>query len=124
MYFVFRGKKQTVDLDTVAKRFGIFGNVTLSPNWYPRSMYLDPIKWYCTVSYGVLTIVTIQIILYSNRDCLITWRQKLINIFKQNAIAPQAESQPAINFAGSLIFFTHHLKYMGSLMMESYAIPY
>ena len=71
----FRGKTPSEDIEEMVKSLGLPGNVTLDPNWFQRSMQMDPLKWYFLVSYGVLIIVTLQILTYSNWDKLTIIRQ-------------------------------------------------
>ena len=111
-HFVFRGKKQTLNQDEIARKMGLFGNASLGPDWYSKSMHLDPIKWYSIMSYGVLTIVSIQIILYSKKDYFTFWRQKIVSIFKQNVVQPQIESDglEAQRFEGFKLFVKMFLR--------------
>ena len=86
----FRGKTPSEDIEEMAKSLGLPGNVTLDPNWFQRSMLMDPLKWYFLVSYGVLIIVTLQILTYSNWDKLIVIKQKLGGIIKAGPVLPPA----------------------------------
>ena len=78
----------TEDLQDVAKNLALPGNVTLDNDWYHHNMRLDPVKWYGLISYGILVVVTVQILLYTYKAELITFKQNLIGSCKAGAVAP------------------------------------